>query len=46
MEALLIKNNSWEYVRGEKVKLEIVAENAESIASGAAWEAADRTSYQ
>lgn len=42
MEALLVKNDAWAYVKGEKVKLEIITENVESIERRRAWEIEDK----
>ena len=46
VEALLVRNDTWEYVIGVQVKPEVTGENAEaraiSQAAATAWEAADR----
>ncbi|CAK9813843.1 Retrovirus-related Pol polyprotein from transposon TNT 1-94 [Anthophora plagiata] len=42
MEALLIKNDAWDYVNGEKKKPEIISGNHASIAAVKIWETEDR----
>ncbi|CAK9819171.1 Retrovirus-related Pol polyprotein from transposon TNT 1-94 [Anthophora quadrimaculata] len=42
MEALLIKNDAWDYVNGERETPEIVSENHASIAAAKIWETEDR----
>jgi len=42
MEALLIKSDTLSYVNGEKIKPEIIAGNAESIARARSWEIEDQ----
>ena len=47
VRALLVKNDAWDYVSGEKVKPEIVQGdvNAASIAAAHAWDVADRKAH-
>jgi len=42
MEALLLKNDAWTYVSGEKVKPTIVAGNVDSIEAVRLWEIEDK----
>ena len=42
MEAILTKNDAWGYVSGDKVKPEIIAENAESVEASRAWDVEDK----
>lgn len=42
MEALLVKNDAWDYVSGVKVKPEVIDGNAESQRAYDAWKIADR----
>lgn len=42
VQALLIKNDAWAYVKGEKVKPEVIAGNAESIQRARTWEIEDQ----
>lgn len=42
MEALLLKNDAWAYVSGEKVKPTIVAGNVDSIEAVRLWEIEDK----
>lgn len=42
MEALLIKNDAWNYVNGSIVRPELVAGNQESAIEVRRWETADQ----
>jgi len=42
MEALLVKNDTWAYVTGEKIKPQAIANDPSSIAAAAVWEREDR----
>lgn len=42
MEALLVKNDAWNYVSGDDVKPELIAGNAASAAEVKRWETADQ----